>query len=210
MNSGADGIYLCHLGSETIFIYPWGNRVTIPRWYLNLFIVFLLSGLWHGANWTFVIWGALNGFYLIFGIITKDLRKRFSRFIGLDKHQFLNNGLQTLTTFGLVTFSWIFFRAKSVSIALYIISHSIKGLYQNIFEHLPLVVHAGISQFDFIVGITAVIMMEAIHMIQRRYGVREWINAKPVFIRWGIYYIAILMIIFLGYFQNRQFIYFQF
>jgi alginate O-acetyltransferase complex protein AlgI len=187
-----------------------GNRVTIPRWYLNLFIVFILSGLWHGANWTFIIWGALNGFYLVFALVTKDIRRKLSNAIGLDKHPILDNTLQILTTFGLITFSWIFFRAKSVSIAFYIIKHSITGLYQNIFDHLPVVLHAGISRFDFILAVTAVIMMEFIHLIQRKYGVRDWINSKPAYLRWSIYYIAILMIIFFGYFQNRQFIYFQF
>lgn len=97
---------------DYLYISLGGNRVTIPRWYLNLFIVFILSGLWHGANWTFVIWGALNGFYLVFAHITKDLRSRFRRFIGLDKHPFVHNTLQILITFGLIKFSWIFFQGK--------------------------------------------------------------------------------------------------
>jgi alginate O-acetyltransferase complex protein AlgI len=195
---------------DYLYISIGGNRVTIPRLYLNIFIVFLLSGLWHGANWTFVLWGAINGFYLVIANITKDLRSRLRQLTGLTKHPFLDNSLQTLTTFGLVTFGWIFFKAKSLTIALYIIKHSLTGLYHNIFNQLPLVLHPGLSQFDFITGIIAIVMMESIHRIQRKYGIRDWINAKPAYLRWSIYYAAILMIIFLGYFQNRQFIYFQF
>src|SRR3989338_1263361 len=68
-----------------------GNRVSIPRWYLNLFITFLFACLWHGASWTFVIWGALHGVYLIFSLITQKIRSKFAYLIGLDKMPKLYN-----------------------------------------------------------------------------------------------------------------------
>ncbi|MGZ5286161.1 MAG: MBOAT family O-acyltransferase, partial [Flavisolibacter sp.] len=61
---------------DYLYISLGGNRVSIPRWYFNLFFVFLVSGFWHGANWTFVIWGALHGFYLVFAIISEKARDR--------------------------------------------------------------------------------------------------------------------------------------
>ena len=70
---------------DYLYISLGGNRVSIPRWYLNLFLVFTISGLWHGANWTYIIWGSLNGFYLVFAIITEKWRKRFKQLIGLDQ-----------------------------------------------------------------------------------------------------------------------------
>jgi D-alanyl-lipoteichoic acid acyltransferase DltB (MBOAT superfamily) len=195
---------------DYLYISLGGNRVTIPRWYLNLFIVFIISGLWHGANWTFIIWGGLNGFYLVFALITRNIRSKISQFIGLNKHPVLNNLLQVLITFGLTTFAWIFFRAKSISVALYVIKHSITGLYHNIFNHLPLHFNLGISIKQFLIVIAAIILMEIIHIMQSKYGIRDWIRTKPASVRWGIYYIVLLMIIFFGVFENSQFIYFQF
>jgi D-alanyl-lipoteichoic acid acyltransferase DltB (MBOAT superfamily) len=70
---------------DYLYISLGGNRVSIPRWYFNLMFVFIISGLWHGANWTFIIWGALNGFYLVFAIITEKLRQCVNHAILLDR-----------------------------------------------------------------------------------------------------------------------------
>jgi D-alanyl-lipoteichoic acid acyltransferase DltB (MBOAT superfamily) len=198
---------------DYLYISIGGNRVTIPRWYLNLFIVFIISGLWHGANWTFVIWGALHGFYLVFALITKDTRFKITKIIGLDKLPRFNNVLQILITFFLATFAWIFFRAKSVEVAFYIIKNSITGLYKdfsNIIHQLPVNLHLGVTKTELFIGIAAIILMETIHIMQSKYNLKEWINSRPIFLRWSIYYAVVLMIIFLGVYENRQFIYFQF
>lgn len=92
---------------DYLYISLGGNRVTIPRWYFNLIIVFVLSGFWHGANWTYIIWGALNGFYLVFAIVTFGLRKKITAFLGFDKLPKLNLFLQILITFLLSCFAWI-------------------------------------------------------------------------------------------------------
>ncbi len=83
------------------------------RWYYNLFITFLVSGLWHGAEWTFVIWGALHGFYLVFAIWTDKLRENANKLLGISKFPGLYKFTQILVTFVLVYFSWIFFRANN-------------------------------------------------------------------------------------------------
>ncbi len=198
---------------DYLYISIGGNRVSIPRWYFNLFIVFLISGLWHGANWTFVIWGALHGFYLVFAIITKNVRNTIANFIGLNKFPRFNNFLQISITFALATFAWIFFRANSVSNAFYIIKHSITGLYQNLsnlYHHLPLNLKLGLSKRELLIGVLAIILMEIIHIMQNKYKMRDWIRSKPTYLRWSIYYAVVLMIVFLGVYENRQFIYFQF
>jgi alginate O-acetyltransferase complex protein AlgI len=56
---------------DYLYISLGGNGVSVPQWYFTLLIVFLVSGLWHEANWTFIIWGALHGFYLVFALLTK-------------------------------------------------------------------------------------------------------------------------------------------
>jgi D-alanyl-lipoteichoic acid acyltransferase DltB (MBOAT superfamily) len=84
-------------------------------------ITFLISGLWHGANWTFFVWGALNGFYMIFGRFTSGIRASIAEKIGLNKHPVFHNGLKIFTTFLLVNIGWVFFRAKSVAEAKHIL-----------------------------------------------------------------------------------------
>ena len=198
---------------DYLYISLGGNRVTIPRWYLNLFIVFLISGLWHGANWTFIIWGALHGFYLIFSIVTKNIRNSLINFIGLKSAPLLYNSIQIITTFILTTFAWIFFRAKSISIAIYIIKHSITGMYlnmKNIFHHEQLNLNLGLSNFEIFVGVFSVILMEIIHILQNKYQLVAWLKSKPTFFRWSIYYTFITFILFFGIYEKRQFIYFQF
>lgn len=202
---------------DYLYISLGGNRVTIPRWYLNLFIVFIISGLWHGANWTFIIWGALHGFYLIFALVTKKMRDDIRNFLGLNNFMGLNNFLQVVITFILVTFSWIFFRAESVSVAFYIIKESCIGVFKdtcnivnNGFHNLPLDLHLGLSNSEILIGIGTVIIMVIVHKMQNKYAIREWIRTKPAYIRWALYYSVLLLILFLGVYNERQFIYFQF
>jgi alginate O-acetyltransferase complex protein AlgI len=198
---------------DYLYISLGGNRVTIPRWYLNLFIVFLISGLWHGANWTFVIWGALHGLYLIIGIISKKFRSRFIGISGISKMPRLNYLIQVFITFTLVTFAWIFFRAKSISESFYIINKSLSYIYNsfnNFIHGIPIN-----SQFEFpkkqvLIGIVAIALMESVHIMQNKYNISTWIKSKPTFIRWCIYYVFVYIILFFGVFENRQFIYFQF
>src|SRR6185369_6184807 len=70
---------------DYLYIPLGGNRVSKWRWYTNLMVTFLVSGLWHGANWTFVAWGALHGTYLVTSIWTESVRRSFTRAIGLDR-----------------------------------------------------------------------------------------------------------------------------
>jgi len=106
---------------DYVYIGLGGNRVVKWRWWYNLFITFLVSGLWHGAEWTFVIWGALHGFFLVFAIWTVKLRTNINTRIGLTQRPKLFNAVQILITSVLVYFSWIFFRANNTMDAFTII-----------------------------------------------------------------------------------------
>ncbi len=198
---------------DYLYISLGGNRVAVPRWYFNLFFVFLVSGLWHGANWTFIAWGALHGFYVIFALMTQNIRLAFTRLTGLNEYPMLRNMIQMLTTYFLVTFAWIFFRANSVSDAFYIIQHSVSGLaenFYNLFHNLPLNLNLGVTSTELTIGIGAIILMEGIHLIQYKHKIGDWVKTQPIYLRWGIYYASLFMILFLGVYENRQFIYFQF
>jgi D-alanyl-lipoteichoic acid acyltransferase DltB (MBOAT superfamily) len=198
---------------DYLYISLGGNRVSVPRWYLNLFLVFLISGLWHGANFTFIIWGALHGFYLVFALVTKKPQLKLSHIIGLDRVPRFNNLLQIFVTFVLATFAWIFFRANNVSDAFYVIKNSFTGLAANardLMHHVPLQLNLGSTNAQIAVGIAAIVLMEAIHIFQNRHSMTEWIRTKPIYIRWSIYYAVFFLILFFGVYENRQFIYFQF
>ena len=194
---------------DYLYISIGGNRVTIPRWYLNLFIVFLVSGLWHGASWTFVIWGALHGFYLVFALITKNYRDKFNKLFHFNKFPFLS----VLTTFVLVTFAWIFFRANSIDNAFYIAKHIFTGLPDlkyKLLHHFFIFENIGLSRIDLVLSVLFILLLETVHYIQRKKSISEFILQKPIYFRWAVYYCVIFLILFFGVFENRQFIYFQF
>ena len=109
---------------DYLYIPLGGNRCKRWRYLMNLMIVFLVSGLWHGAAWTFVIWGALHGIYQIIGSLTAKPRgKLFSR-LGINEKSTPVVYLRRFVTFILVCFAWIFFRANSISDAFSLV----KGL----------------------------------------------------------------------------------
>lgn len=106
---------------DYLYIPLGGNRRGTLRKYFNLMVVFLASGLWHGANWSFIFWGALHGTYQIIGAATANLRALTASLIGVDREKPYYPALQCAITFALVTFAWIFFRAADISTAIFII-----------------------------------------------------------------------------------------
>ena len=100
---------------DYLYIPLGGNRVAVPRYLMNLMIVFLVSGIWHGADWTFVIWGALHGFYQITGYLTRNIRAKAYKRLKINQNGKIARAWQNACTFVLVCFAWIFFRANNVS-----------------------------------------------------------------------------------------------
>ena len=199
---------------DYLYIPLGGNRVNKNRWYFNLFFVFLVSGLWHGANWTFVIWGALHGFYLICGIVLSPLRNILTRFFLLDKFPKIHNVLSVFITFHLVLFAWIFFRANSLNDAFYIVAkmvslgntsvtslfHSLILYKDSLFPHTT----------DFMICIVAIIFMEIIHLLQSKYSIKNTVKYFPVWLRFCVYLVMLFAIIFFGDYSKNEFMYFQF
>jgi D-alanyl-lipoteichoic acid acyltransferase DltB (MBOAT superfamily) len=197
---------------DYLYISLGGNKVPKWRWQFNLLITFLISGLWHGANWTYVIWGGLNGFYLVFAILTEDTREKIAKIIGLSKYPKIRKYWQILATFSLICFAWIFFRAKNLSDAWYIVTHLFTGI-EHIFsvKYLKETVGGlGFSKSEFLIAILSIIFMEFVHLVQRHYKIRHMLSEKPAWFRWSMYYAIILGIIFWGVFGKNDFIYFQF
>jgi len=190
---------------DYLYIPLGGNRVSVPRWYVNLLIVFIVSGLWHGANWTFIVWGALHGFYLIFEIITKPFKNRLLQITWMVRSPKLVQVLEIGFTFTLINIGWIFFRANSLSDALYVFANIFRGLSFNLLES-----GLGLGRLDFAYIFGIIGFMELIHLLQGRTQIRPFLSDKPVLLRWGIYVTMIVLILLFGVFDETEFIYSQF
>jgi len=222
---------------DYVYIPLGGNRVARPRWMFNLFITFLISGLWHGADWTYIIWGALHGFYLVVFALTEPFWRRLSALTRLDRLPRLKIVISTLTTFFLVTFAWIFFRAASLAEALYIVRHLGSGWrsylvqsghvlqegFQNIANLGPYSIVSAIftiftpltEESRTVIALTAFALMIliVIEVLQYRGNLLEELHQKPVYLRRIVYasLIAVILIFGTSYASVQQaFIYFQF
>jgi D-alanyl-lipoteichoic acid acyltransferase DltB (MBOAT superfamily) len=113
---------------DYLYIPLGGNRVSKPHWYANLIIVFLVSGLWHGASWNFVIWGALHASYLIVALSTAP----YAPAVLKDNSKLWIRLYNVTTVFTLVCLAFVFFRAATLRDAAYIIGHMPRGLVADI------------------------------------------------------------------------------
>ncbi|MBA3828674.1 MAG: MBOAT family protein [Taibaiella sp.] len=194
---------------DYVFIPLGGSRVSKLRTWYNLFLVFLLSALWHGAGWTFVIWGLLHAVYLILS----DVVSPSSRFPTLGASR-LYNWLSILVTFTLTSFAWIFFRAASVPNALAVIHqlsfHPATFITDSLLlankvhmadaERVPLL-YVLVSLFFFTIS--------EVYLYKKPSFVIRTLAYRPI--RWAVYYTAIVCIFFLGVYDvTPNFIYFQF
>jgi alginate O-acetyltransferase complex protein AlgI len=190
---------------DYVYIPLGGNRVrTTSRWYVNLLITFTLSGLWHGANWTYVVWGAVNGGYLIAGISTKTWRDRLWGRAGIGSDSSFRAVIATATTFALTCAAWVVFRANNLADAGYILTHFWRGWD-----------FSAISTEQFLMrqmpaAILSIVFLELVQLLHGRISLTRQIGRLPVFVRWPTYAGFVLVVVLLGVYRNSHFIYFQF
>jgi alginate O-acetyltransferase complex protein AlgI len=192
---------------DYLYIPLGGNRVSQKRWLLNLMIVFIISGLWHGAKWTFVIWGALHGFYLVVEILLHKLAL-FKKIMAASWFKIA----AWFTTFHLVVLGWIFFRAVDVHAALVLIRNMARIDLSGL--HL-LTAHAGssvyLSYHGLLTSISLILLMILVNFIERKRTVAEAVQRLAMPFRWTVYYLFIVMIVYFGNYSGKMdFIYFQF
>lgn len=192
---------------DYLYIPLGGNRVVKWRWYYNLIITFAISGLWHGANWTFLAWGVLHGSYLIFGIVTSNLRDRIAGYFTIDSSSPFIKFSKVIFTFSLVCIAWIFFRANTVGDAFIILQNA---WHVNMEEQIPAVLEIAGSRMNLLLSIGLILFLECVHLIERQRGIVAVLSSLPRIPRWSIYCSCIWLIIYLGVFESKQFIYFQF
>src|SRR3989339_1810987 len=188
---------------DYVYIPLGGNKVNKIRRYFNLLTVFLISGLWHGAKWTFVIWGLLHGLYLILELILKPIKNKIMEFMRLTKLPKLMAFMEICFTFILINIAWIFFRANNLPDAIYIIKNIFTEMNFNING-----INIGVGWTELIMAIGVILFMEFIHLIEEHKSIREFLDSKPKALRWSIYLIIIYMILIFGVFEKSEFIYF--
>ncbi len=193
---------------DYLYIPLGGNKVSQSRWMLNIMIVFMISGFWHGASWTFIIWGALHGIYQLIGIvIAKKKLLPTERFVFFRK----------VSVFFLVTIAWIFFRSESFTQAFYFI----KNLFVKIPEQVSLIIsnkslerlhllYLDQTSKDFFLAILLLVFVELVQYSQKTRTIPELIDSRNKVTRWSFYVVILYSLIFLGVFEKTQFIYFQF
>ena len=198
---------------DYLYIPLGGNRVAKWNWYVNLFVTFLISGLWHGANWTFVIWGAIHGFYLVFAIWTKHITTKMYNLLGLKKGTWRRKFIDVFITFHLVLIAWVFFRANSLNDALLVFEKILTVnpivFLEQLFT-LSFTSDLGLTSYELFIAIMSIIFMEVIHLYQRHNKMRNFLSNKPRAIRWSVYYSIVILILLFGEFNLTEFIYFQF
>ncbi|MFL7871892.1 MAG: MBOAT family protein, partial [Anaerolineales bacterium] len=222
---------------DYLYIPLGGNRVRRLRWMFNLFVTFLVSGLWHGANWTFVIWGALHGTLVIFFERTKTFWMNLSKVSRLSRIPKAESAVAQLSTFALVSFAWIFFRAASLPDAITIMKGLFTGwdsfitqanqtAHQSLMElgtnGVTSLVNAPFKIFGQItpeprgtifLTLLAFVILFVVELRQFRGNLIQDIKTKPIHVRLILYAALVTLTLTLGtlYVSEQQaFIYFQF
>ncbi|WP_353778454.1 MBOAT family O-acyltransferase [Winogradskyella sp. 3972H.M.0a.05] len=189
---------------DYVYIPLGGSKLGKTKAIRNIFIVFLISGLWHGANWTFVFWGLFNALLFI-PLYLANRNRRYLNIVAIDRYIFsLRDFLSILTTFCLTTIGWIFFRAESITIAL----DYIKNMLNASLFSMPYVFRVG--KLEAVLVLLFVLIMLSIEWIGRRkkYALSFSPNTN-LWARWTVYYVIVVMIFLFGE-KQQDFVYFQF
>jgi D-alanyl-lipoteichoic acid acyltransferase DltB (MBOAT superfamily) len=187
-----------------------GNRVPKIRWYINIVIVFVVSGLWHGANWTYIIWGALHSFFLVFGAATQRVRAQLVQAVRLAHYPRVHSLTKVLATFLLVCFAWIFFRANSFHHAIQVCGGLASG-WGDLFHPGRLMRDRNGAGLGFqIAALIGVVVIELGQLFQKTNNVLARIASQPWWFRWSLYYGIVGAIFFFHVRDGDRFIYFQF
>lgn len=198
------------------FYYPLllvqKKKITPAKIYATILLTFLVTGFWHGANWTFGVFGALHGSYIVFGSITEKLRAQLRERIGLMRLPKLHRILQAVTIFLLMSFTCIFFRAQNITDAWYVVTHLFSGISHianpTYLKQVLAQTTLSLQAFGFTVVLSAFVLW--CEYLGRNEGMFARLARQPAYLRWGIYWGILAMILLFTEATTSQFIYFQF
>lgn len=199
---------------DYLYIPLGGSRKGKARKYINKMIVFLVSGLWHGANLTYVVWGGLNGLLQVIGEILQPVRDRAVCILGLNRESLGHRLIKILATFAMVDVTWVFFRAKTLAEALNVFKLSF-GVHNPwiLFDGSLYACGLDIKNFRLVI-VSVVILVVADFCKLKGIKIRQIILKQDWWFRILFYATAIVMILLFGKwgpsFDKANFIYFQF
>lgn len=166
---------------DYLYIPLGGSRVSKWRWQFNIFIVFALAGLWHGANWTYVAWGSLLGAFVLISNWTQGLRDKASNFLLIGRFPKLHNVSKVLITFHLNFIALVFFRSKTMSDVWLVL----KKFFTFDFSRYGIL--ASLTPMEMAVSIGAILFLIGIQLIQTRHGTDRFLSDEPAWIKRPIY-----------------------
>lgn len=200
--------------TDYLYIPLGGNRKGKLRKYINVFLVFFVSGLWHGAAYTYIAWGVFNGIFMILEEVTKDFREEIYVKFHVDKSRFSFRLGCRLITFVLIDFTWLFFRATGFGMAFQLLRKCITDLqfgklFGLVFGNI------GMSAPQMVILTLALILLFAVDYIREKgQDAAALVLKQGGWFRWGVYLGLLFTILIFGVYGNiyeqTQFIYFQF
>jgi D-alanyl-lipoteichoic acid acyltransferase DltB (MBOAT superfamily) len=198
---------------DYVYIPLGGNRVGYIKWRLNILTVFLISGLWHGANWTFAVWGLLHAIFFIADAALTKVGKSIKAAFTFFKSAKVYQPIRVVITFGMVTFAWIFFRAPSVKTAIHIVKSMFLDTltdFSNLYHHLPSRLNLGLAGSELLIAVLSIVLLEVVHLLQAKASLSKRIKEQPTVLRWAIYFLFLFLLVTFSETHTRTFIYFQF
>ena len=188
---------------DYLYIPLGGSRTSPLRRAVNVMIVFLVSGLWHGANWTFVVWGGANGAYQVISMTAKRLLGRESG--PSSSSSPLGIFVRRVVTFHLVLATWVFFRAATLGDAVTVLSRVGRAL-----ARLPALLQVRLKSGDVLISVALIVLLLVAEGLDERKPVWERLRARPLPVRWAVYYLLLIALAVLGTWNFQQFVYMQF
>ncbi len=200
---------------DYLYIPLGGNRKGTARKYLNTMIVFLTSGLWHGANWTYVVWGGLHGLYQIIGDVTKPVKDKITKKLNVRTGAASYKFIKILITFSLTCLTWIFFRADNITTAVDYIARIFTQLNPWALT-TGVIYEIGLERQEMNILIIAVAVMIFVDYLKYKRNIRfeNIADNQNFWVRGLIIFTLIFVVVIFGAygysFDSQQFIYFQF
>ena len=182
---------------DYIYIPLGGSRKGKIRKWVNLILVFVVSGIWHGSGLRYIAWGLMHAGYQIAGEMTVGIRKGLYRMFRIPEDSFLAELLRKGTTLFLVMLAWIVFRAESLRTALKML-RSLFTVYNPWVLFDDSIFSLGLDMKEWMLLVLAVLALVAVSLQQRKTEVGEWLLRQHLLLRWTVYIAAILLIVVYG------------
>jgi alginate O-acetyltransferase complex protein AlgI len=183
---------------DYVYIPLGGSRTSLARHALNLMVVFVLSGAWHGANWTFLVWGGLNGLYVAASTVMRREPSAVAPGVAMRV-------LRAIVTFHAVLLTWVFFRAASLSDAATIFERTAGAVSQ-----LPRLLWVRLQDSAILFAIATIAVLVMVEVVDEGRPMWDRLRERPIALRWAVYYAILAALLVMGTWNLRQFVYMQF